>query len=260
MPAAGAEGACRDVQIPRRRDVRRGRDQPRAAGARCACRHHIDLRACGEFRGATCSVPGGVSTRIRRRKEEVQRRLFLAVVIRQRPSVFELLAREDQGLLVRRQAFLVLNLLLHAFDGVAGFDIERDGLPVERSHEDLHRVGRRGKEDEERDENENSIQGAAREEDHVERPACRTGERHPRPPERSSDRFRISGSRDDGAGPGRISGVHAAGTGAASVLPTHTRHSTIWTPRSNDRTLNDVRRRMASCGAHKAHTGTPGSS
>jgi hypothetical protein len=40
-------------------------------------------------------------------QDQVQRRLLLDVVVRQRAAVFELLAGEDQALLVRRDAFLV---------------------------------------------------------------------------------------------------------------------------------------------------------
>jgi len=53
-------------------------------------------------------------------EHQVQSRLLLNVVIRQSASILELLASKDQALLVRRNAFLVLNLLLHVFDGVRG--------------------------------------------------------------------------------------------------------------------------------------------
>jgi hypothetical protein len=45
-------------------------------------------------------------------QHEVQGRLLLNVVVGQRAPVLQLLAREDQALLVRRDALLVLNLLL----------------------------------------------------------------------------------------------------------------------------------------------------
>merc|ERR1712108_108567 len=44
--------------------------------------------------------------------------LLLDVVVREGPSVFELLASEDQPLLVRGDALLVLDLGLHVLDGV----------------------------------------------------------------------------------------------------------------------------------------------
>ena len=65
-------------------------------------------------------------------------RLLLDVVVREGTSVLELLASEDQTLLVRRDAFLVLDLGLHGLDGVGGLDLEGDGLSSEGLHEDLH--------------------------------------------------------------------------------------------------------------------------
>jgi len=51
-------------------------------------------------------------------QDEVQGRLLLDVVVGQRPAIFELLAGEDQALLIRRDAFLVLNLGLHVLNRV----------------------------------------------------------------------------------------------------------------------------------------------
>ncbi len=45
--------------------------------------------------------------------------LLLNVVVGESAAVFELLAGEDQTLLVRRNAFLVLNLALDIVDGIA---------------------------------------------------------------------------------------------------------------------------------------------
>ena len=50
------------------------------------------------------------------------------VVRRRRAPVLELLASKNEALLVRGDALLVLDLLLHVVDGVAGLDVERDGL------------------------------------------------------------------------------------------------------------------------------------
>jgi hypothetical protein len=52
----------------------------------------------------------------------------LNVVIREGAAVFELLASEDQALLVRRDALLVLDLALDVVDSVRGLNLERDGL------------------------------------------------------------------------------------------------------------------------------------
>jgi hypothetical protein len=56
----------------------------------------------------------------------VKGRFLLNVVIRERTTVFELLSGEDQTLLIRRDAFLVLNLRLDVVDGVGRLDFEGD--------------------------------------------------------------------------------------------------------------------------------------
>jgi hypothetical protein len=48
------------------------------------------------------------------------------------------LTGEDQALLVRRDALLVLDLGLHEVDRVRRVDLQSDGLPGERLDEDLH--------------------------------------------------------------------------------------------------------------------------
>lgn len=54
--------------------------------------------------------------------------LFLYVVVGESATVFELLSSEDQTLLVRRNALLVLNLGLDIVDSVRGFNLKSDGL------------------------------------------------------------------------------------------------------------------------------------
>jgi len=56
---------------------------------------------------------------------------LLDVVVRQRTAVFELLAGEDQALLVGRDSLLVLDLALDIVDCVGGLDLEGDGLARE---------------------------------------------------------------------------------------------------------------------------------
>merc|ERR1719330_2294117 len=72
-------------------------------------------------------------------EDQVQRGLLLDVIVAQRTPILQLLAGEDEALLIWRYPFLVLDLGLHIVDGVRGLDIERDGLARERLHEDLHR-------------------------------------------------------------------------------------------------------------------------
>ena len=64
--------------------------------------------------------------------------LLLDVVVGEGPSVLELLASEDQPLLVRGDALLVLDLGLDVLDGVGGLDLKGDGLASEGLDEDLH--------------------------------------------------------------------------------------------------------------------------
>jgi len=61
----------------------------------------------------------------------------LDVVVRQRTAVFELLAGEDQALLVRGDALLVLDLALDVVDGIGGLDLKSDGLSCD--YEDVSR-------------------------------------------------------------------------------------------------------------------------
>merc|ERR1719412_2742134 len=71
-------------------------------------------------------------------QDKVKGRLLLDVVIRQSPAVLQLLAREDQPLLVRGDSLLVLDLSLNVHDGIARLDLEGDGLAGQRLNEDLH--------------------------------------------------------------------------------------------------------------------------
>ena len=54
-------------------------------------------------------------------KNKVKSGLLLNVKIRKGSAVFNLLASEDKTLLIRGDAFLVLDLHLHAINGVTGF-------------------------------------------------------------------------------------------------------------------------------------------
>ena len=69
---------------------------------------------------------------------KVESGLLLDVVVRKSAAVLQLLAGEDQTLLVGRDALLVLDLRLDIVDGVGGLDLKGDGLAGQRLHEDLH--------------------------------------------------------------------------------------------------------------------------
>ena len=64
--------------------------------------------------------------------------LLLNVVIRKSATVCELLAGENETLLVRGNAFLVLNLRLDVVNGVRRFNLESDRLACQGLDENLH--------------------------------------------------------------------------------------------------------------------------
>ena len=68
----------------------------------------------------------------------MESRLLLDVVVRKSAAVLELLTSEDEALLIRGDALLVLNLGLHVVDGVRGLDLKGNGLTSEGLDEDLH--------------------------------------------------------------------------------------------------------------------------
>ena len=65
-------------------------------------------------------------------------RLLLNVVVRKGSAVLELLSSEDEALLIRGDALLVLDLSLDVLDGVRRLDVEGDGLTGQSLDEDLH--------------------------------------------------------------------------------------------------------------------------
>merc|ERR1711988_837813 len=65
-------------------------------------------------------------------------RLLLDVVVRKSSAILQLLASEDQPLLIRGDTFLVLDLGLDVLNAVRGLDLEGGGLPSQSLDEDLH--------------------------------------------------------------------------------------------------------------------------
>ena len=61
-----------------------------------------------------------------------------SLLVAQGTTIFELLASEDETLLVGGNALLVLDLGLDIVDGVRGLDLEGDSLSGEGLNEDLH--------------------------------------------------------------------------------------------------------------------------
>merc|ERR1711987_31515 len=71
-------------------------------------------------------------------ENEMEGRLLLDVVVRESPAILQLLASEDQPLLIRGDTFLVLDLSLDVLNAVRGLDLGGDGLPSQSLDEDLH--------------------------------------------------------------------------------------------------------------------------
>ena len=71
-------------------------------------------------------------------KHQVKGGLLLNVVVRESATVLELLASEDEALLIGRDALLVLDLGLHVVNGIGWLDLKGDGLAREGLNEDLH--------------------------------------------------------------------------------------------------------------------------
>merc|ERR1719431_869228 len=71
-------------------------------------------------------------------EHKVEGALLLDVVVGEGPAVLQLLAGEDEPLLVRGDALLVLDLGLDVLDGVRRLHLEGDGLAGQGLHEDLH--------------------------------------------------------------------------------------------------------------------------
>ena len=64
--------------------------------------------------------------------------LLLDVVVSEGSAVFKLLTGEDESLLIRGDALLVLDLGLDVLDGVGLLDLKGDGLASKSFDEDLH--------------------------------------------------------------------------------------------------------------------------
>jgi len=71
-------------------------------------------------------------------EDEMKCRLLLNIIVGKSAPVFELLAGEDQPLLVRGDTLLVLYLRLHVIDGIGRLDFEGDGLARQSLDKNLH--------------------------------------------------------------------------------------------------------------------------
>jgi len=77
-------------------------------------------------------------------QDEMQGRLLLDIVVTESASVFELLSGKDETLLIRGNAFLILDLGLDVVDRIRRFNVKCDGLSRQSLDEDLSRGYTRG--------------------------------------------------------------------------------------------------------------------
>lgn len=73
-------------------------------------------------------------------EDEVQCRLFLDIIVGQRPAFLELLAGENEPLLVGGDTFLVLDLAFDHVDGIGRFYLQRDGFSCKSFNKYLHDI------------------------------------------------------------------------------------------------------------------------
>ena len=67
-------------------------------------------------------------------------RLLLDIIIGQGSAILQLLAGEDQSLLIWGNSLLILELGLHVLDGVARLNLKGDCLASQGLDKDLHLV------------------------------------------------------------------------------------------------------------------------
>ena len=111
----------------------------------CFCCYLLS-RACGRSRCCSrCCSRGSRKNHedlhaTSQTQHQMECRLLLNVVVTQRLSILQLLACEDEALLVRRDALLVLDLLLDILNGVARLNVHRNRLACKSLHENLHSI------------------------------------------------------------------------------------------------------------------------
>merc|ERR1711887_268090 len=71
-------------------------------------------------------------------KYQMESRLLLNVVVRESSAILKLLASKDKTLLIWRNSFLILNLLFHVINRIAGFNVQGNGFSCKSLHKNLH--------------------------------------------------------------------------------------------------------------------------
>ena len=80
----------------------------------------------------------GKSSSSTKTKYQMESALLLDAVVTDGTAVLKLLTGEDETLLIRRDALLIMNLRLHAIDAVARLHLKGDSLASQSLHENLH--------------------------------------------------------------------------------------------------------------------------
>ena len=81
---------------------------------------------------------GGSSGATTQTEDQVKGGLLLDIVVAQSASILQLLASEDESLLVGWDPLLILDLGLHVVNGVRRLDLQRNRLASEGLDKDLH--------------------------------------------------------------------------------------------------------------------------
>ncbi|KAK9151908.1 hypothetical protein Syun_010217 [Stephania yunnanensis] len=71
-------------------------------------------------------------------QHQVQGRFLLNIVISKSTTILKLLPSEDEPLLIRGDALLVLDLCLHIVNSIRALHFKGDGFPCEGLHKNLH--------------------------------------------------------------------------------------------------------------------------
>merc|ERR1719153_2210946 len=71
-------------------------------------------------------------------EDEVKSGLLLDVVVRESTTILQLLAGEDEPLLIRGNSFLVLDFSFNILDGIRRLNLQGNGLACQRLDKDLH--------------------------------------------------------------------------------------------------------------------------
>jgi hypothetical protein len=113
------------------------------SGSSCSCIFGVESRSSIDEQVGYSIHPIYQSAPHFRSKSRIFKSIayLLDVVVAQSAAILELLAGEDQALLVRGDALLVLDLGLDVVDGVAGLDIQGNGLTRQGLDETIaHRI------------------------------------------------------------------------------------------------------------------------